>query len=160
VRKVLAALGVLFVMTTALGALAIPAGAQVYPPAACSVQVATSVVTFGGTVTVTGSGFTPGSTVPLSLNGSAVASTTASGTGTISTQITIPANATSPVVISAPGCQVSVTPGAVGPLAFTGSDTQPLLIAGLVAVAVGAVAVVGTRRRASTRVRKLSHVPS
>jgi LPXTG-motif cell wall-anchored protein len=41
---------------------------------------------------------------------------------------------------------------ASGALATTGTDTtQPLLIAGLVAVVVGSVALVGTRRRGNTR---------
>ena len=41
-------------------------------------------------------------------------------------------------------------------LAFTGSDSKPLVFGGIVAVTVGAVAVVGTRRRGSTQARKLS----
>lgn len=39
-------------------------------------------------------------------------------------------------------------------LAFTGSDSQPLLIFGIVAVTLGAVIVVATRRRSSVRATK------
>ncbi len=38
-------------------------------------------------------------------------------------------------------------------LAFTGSDSAPLLIAGIVALTLGAVVVVATRRRGSMKAR-------
>jgi hypothetical protein len=152
-------MGVVFLAAAATAVLAVPAGAVSYPPTSCSLQLASgATATAGGSIGVTGSGFAPNSAVTLAVNGEKVGQTTASGSGTINTTVVIPSNAKSPVTISAspPGCSVTValTAAAVTaakPLAFTGSDSEPLVIAGIVAVALGSVLVFGARRRGATR---------
>jgi LPXTG-motif cell wall-anchored protein len=151
VRKVI---GLLFVLTVSAGAFALPAAASEYPPTACILQIESGSATAGGSLSLSGSGFVPGETVPLTANGVSVGQTQASGSGTIATTVKIPANATSPVVIAAPECQLAVALGAgavARPLAFTGSDTSPLVIIGIVAVALGTVLVFGARRRSATK---------
>jgi hypothetical protein len=158
VRRVIGVTGVLFLMAAGTAALALPAGAAGYPPGACSLQLASgATASAGAALGVTGSGFTSGGTVALAVNGESVGSTTAGGSGTINTTITIPANAKSPITISAtpPGCTVTVAlaanaaAAAVQPLAFTGSNSQPLVVAGIVALALGTVLIYGARRRSS-----------
>ena len=158
-RKVAGVLGLVSLIAATTVVLAAPAGAQTsYPPTACTLELAGGeIATAGGTLAVFGSGFVPGATVPLTVNGAPVGSAVASGAGTIDTVITIPANATSPVVLAAPNCQISFELGAVvvparpRALAFTGSDTSPLVAIGIVAVALGALLLFGARRRGATR---------
>jgi hypothetical protein len=159
VRRVIGVMGVLFLVAAATAVLALPAGAAGYPPSSCSLQLASgATATAGGSLGVTGTGFASGGAVALSVNGESVGSAMASGSGAINTTITIPSNATSPITVGAapPGCSLTVALSGAGaqtvhPLAFTGSDSKPLVVAGIVAVALGTVLVFGARRRAGTR---------
>jgi hypothetical protein len=117
--------------------------------------------TAGCTITITGSNFDPNSTVVLTGCGITPVSTVASATGTISTPVTIPAGAAGPCTItateganvattvitrSAPAATVaSVAPSA--PLALTGADISGLIAIAVVAIAVGGMFVLSTRRR-------------
>ena len=157
-RRVIGVMGVMFLMAAGTAALALPAGAQaIYPPTSCSLQLASgATASAGSTLGVSGTGFAADSVVTLAVNGESVGQATASGAGTINTTIAIPSNATSPATISAtpPGCSLTVAlsaGAATRPLAFTGSDSEPLVIAGIVALALGAALVFGARRRSGTR---------
>ena len=158
VRKAIGVTGVLFLMAAATAVFALPAGAAGYPPLSCTIQVASgTTATAGGSLGITGSGFAANSVVKLAVNGEAVGQTTASGTGTINTTIVVPSGATSPITIGASGgCSVivalsSAAAAAAKPLAFTGSNSEPLVIIGIVALALGTVLVVGARRRGATK---------
>ncbi len=139
----------------------VPAGsalAQQYPPGACSLTANLSAVSAGDSVIVTGTGF-PAGPVDITVNGQPVATATAASN--FQTTIQIPANASPPFVIRAGGgdqiCTVTLSPAAAGvgrgALAFTGSDSLPLIWIGLAALVVGLALVVAVRRRAATRSR-------
>jgi hypothetical protein len=163
-----------------LGALAVPAAAQTYPPApSCSLGLSSSTVPAGGTVVVSTTGgpcYAPGSSVSLTFTSDPVSlgTVTANGAGQFSTTVTIPSNATAgthTITASGPGASggtltisasLTVTragaaaAGAPGRLAFTGStDTAPLLWISLVALVSGAAMVVGARRRSTMRSREV-----
>lgn len=156
-RRAIGVVGVLFLMAGATAALALPAGAVSYPPSSCSLQIASgATAAAGGALGISGSGFTPNGIVHLSVNGESVGQTTASAGGSINTTITIPSGSTSPAIIAAdpPGCSLTVALSATTaarPLAFTGSNSEPLVIAGIVAVVLGALMVYGARRRSGAR---------
>jgi hypothetical protein len=122
-RAVLAAaiLGVLL--------MAVPAYAQ-YPPATAEATVAVSrtVVAAGGTITVTGEGFQPGSQVTVSLVGvvQVLGTTTARADGTFSVDVTIPRNVR-------PGRYILRVSG-------TGADGQPRTVDTSITVAAAAAA--------------------
>jgi len=170
-----------FVQLAALvGALAVTpvlvlsagAGAQTYPPSACTVGTSQVTVNPGQTITVSISGFAPSTSVSLALDGQALGSITTDASGAGSGSVTIPSNITPGThTLSATGtsavggdCDPSTTltvPGAAavgargaaaGRLAFTGSsDTLPLVWIGIAALTIGAGLVIGVRRRANTR---------
>lgn len=166
-RKAAGVLGLVSMVAAATLVLAVPAGAQSssYPPQVCILSLAAGQSPVaGGSLVVNGANFDPGSVVPLSINGVFVGDTVASEASTIATTVTIPSNATSPVVLAAPGCSITfqIGGGSVTPvtplqplrpraLAFTGSDTSPLVVIGVVAVALGTVLVFGARRRGATK---------
>jgi hypothetical protein len=116
--------------------------------------------TAGCALPVTGSGFDPGSTVVLTGCGITPVSTVASATGTISTSVNIPAGAAGTCVITATeGANVAtttITRGAAAatvaavttsPVAFTGADLSALVAVASIAIAVGGIFVLSTRRR-------------
>ena len=122
-RKASALVGALFLMAATFVALALPAGAQAYPP------LSTTSTTRAGTTTTTGG------------------TTTTSAASSSTTQGTSPG--TTAGTTAAPTASQSAAN-----LAFTGSDSQPLLIVGIVAVTLGAVILVAARRRTSVRATK------
>jgi LPXTG-motif cell wall-anchored protein len=152
-------------------ALSAGAGAQTYPPSACTVGTSEVNVTPGQTITVSISGFAPSTQVSLALDGQALGSVTTDGSGAASATVTIPSNITPGThTLSASGdsgvggtCDPSTTltvvgaaagaPGAAaGRLAFTGSsDTMPLVWIGIAALTIGTALLIGLRRRANTR---------
>jgi LPXTG-motif cell wall-anchored protein len=153
-----------------LVALSTTAGAQAYPPSACTVGTSQVNVTPGQTITVSVSGFAPSSQVNLALDGQAVGSITTDGSGSGSGSFTVPSNISPGThTLSASGtagvggaCDPSTTltvAGAAaagaraggGALAFTGSDTLPFVWIGLAALTVGAALVIAVRRRSATR---------
>jgi hypothetical protein len=75
-------------------------GSSSYPPTTGQLQISATVVVIGGSVTASGSGFAPGATVQLTLQGpqpsTAVVSlgtAVADGSGNFSTTVTLPASA-------------------------------------------------------------------
>jgi hypothetical protein len=157
---------------------AAPAGAQVYPPNRCSLALSASAAIPGQTI-VAGSascspGFAAGATVTLTLESDPVylATATADANGQFSTPVTIPANATpgSHSVVAtgqgAGGSAPTIRAGlmimsgtadagargeAAGALAFTGSDSLPLVGIALALLTVGTAFVLAVRRRAQAR---------
>jgi hypothetical protein len=117
--------------------------------------------TAGCSVPITGSNFDPGSTVVLTGCGITPVSTVASATGTISTTVNIPAGAAGACTITATeGANVATTTitrsaaaatvAAVAtspPVAFTGADLSALVAVAAIAIAVGGIFVLSTRRR-------------
>lgn len=157
-------------------ALSTGAGAQAYPPSACTVGTSQVNVTPGQTITVSVSGFAPSSQVNLAIDGQAIGSLTTDASGSGSGSFTVPSNLSPGThTLSASGtagaggtCDPSTTltvagaaagpPGAAAPgagaggaLAFTGSDTLRFFWIGFAALTVGAALVIAVRRRGATR---------
>lgn len=167
-RRILAA-SVLAILT-GLGLMAAlpaaPAGAQVYPPSGCSLGANVSVTAPGSSITVTGSGFDPGP-VTIFFDSGEVASATADAGGTFSVPITVPSNASvgTHVIRAVPAdnkCDPTTTitveaaagarqGGTAGALAFTGSDSLPLVWIALAMLTIGTAFVLAVRRRAQAR---------
>jgi hypothetical protein len=144
----------------------------VYPPlGGCTLATSVSAGVAGSTVTVTGSGFDPGS-VAIFFDSAQVGSATASAQGSFSVDIVVPSSATPGIheikAVPADGkCDpfVTFTVTAAAPatgrsaggsaLAFTGSDSLLLLWIALAMLTVGTTLVLAVRRRARTR-RSLS----
>ena len=159
------------------GVFAAPAGAQVYPPNQCSLALSVSAATPGQTIIIGSAncspGFAAGATLEITLESDPVhlATATADANGQFSTPVTIPEDATvgphtvvakgqgangSTLTISAELNVVSATagaraPGAAGALAFTGSDSLPLVWIALAMLTVGTAFVLAVRRRAQAR---------
>lgn len=133
----------------------------------CSITVSPTNPKAGDTVTVTGANFpTSPASVDIKLDNTKIGTANITASGTFSDPATIPANtsagshkisvscastgvdATTNVNVQA-ASQSSSSSGA--PLARTGSDTQPLVLAGLGAVAVGTALVLTARRRRASR---------
>ena len=159
------------------GVFAAPAGAQVYPPNRCSLALSVSAAIPGQTI-ITGSancspGFAAGATVEITLESDPVhlAAVTADADGQFSTPVTIPGDAapgSHSVVATGQGGSGSTptiraglmvmaatagarAPGAAGALAFTGSDSLPLVWIALALLTVGTAFVLAVRRRAQAR---------
>ena len=123
----------------------------------------TGTVAPGNTVTVEGTGFQPDAELPISVNGTVVTTVVIENGGVLPpTDVAIPSDAEYPITISipcsaGPGSGVATStfqdPGSnVGNLAFTGgSNTGTYVGIGILAVAVGGVLVIGTRRRHEVR---------
>jgi hypothetical protein len=175
-RRVVAACALTIV--TALGLFAVlplsPAGAQVYPPNRCSLSLSVSAAIPGQTI-VAGSancspGFAAGARVTITLESDPVqlGTVTADADGQFSTPVTIPGDAPSgshTVVATGQGANGSNdeissglmimpatagarAPGTGGALAFTGSDSLPLVWIALALLTVGTAFVLAVRRRA------------
>jgi hypothetical protein len=128
-----------------------------------------SCSTAGCTSPVTGSNFDPNEMVNLSGCGIAPVAVTASSTGTFSTSVAIPAGAAGACTITGTGATsglsattsftrtAAVTPASVTtpvasvPLAFTGADISILIAVASIAIAIGGIFVLGSRRRTSTQ---------
>lgn len=167
IRKVLALSALL------LGVLAVAAA----PPAAaggggsdyanCIITVDPSTFEAGDIVTVTGSGFEPSFETTIDFSGVQVGTATTDATGAFETEVRIPSDATdgphtisavcdtagnitsTDVTVSSTGQVPTTAPGG-GPLPRTGSDTEPLVVAGGIAVLAGVAFVLVARRRRRT----------
>lgn len=147
-----------------------------YPPGKCALRLSASVVSAGGSVTVAGDGYRPGTAVNITLGSTSVGSATTDASGSFSRAVTIPAG-TAPdsytvaasgldadgnaLVLSA-SLQVTAAGGLAAPagtaapaqatsdqLPRTGSDSSvPLGLAAAGLLATGAVLVLVARRRA------------
>jgi len=169
VAVALAAGATLFVGTGAASAAVCTSGAPsattAYPPSQCSATASANVVAPGGSVTVAGSGFTPGHTVVVTLfpGGIRLGSATVSASGHVSVLVHLPsglASGTYKISIFDPATgrqllvQITVRPSGAGggtmasALPRTGADGLVPLAAGGVALVIGAGgAVVLARRR-------------
>lgn len=169
IRKMLALSALL------LGVLAVAAA----PPAAaggggsdyanCIITVDPSTFEAGDIVTVTGSGFEPNFATTIEFNSVTVevGTATTDATGAFEVQVTIPSDATdgphtitavcdtpgnitsTDVTVSSTGQVPTTAPGG-GPLPRTGSDTEPLVVAGGIAVLAGVAFVLVAKRRRRT----------
>lgn len=126
----------------------------------------TSTVGPGGSLLVTGSNFVPYEGITLTLHSTPVtlATTTANGSGSFSVTVTIPSD-TAPgthtiLATGATGDSAStiiVVTGAISPpatvtsgLAFTGADIAAVSGVGAIALALGGMLVLASRRRRMT----------
>lgn len=119
----------------------------------------------GGNVTISGTGFQEGFEVPISVNGTVVATVDIPNNGILPpTVIAIPADAVYPIVISIPcsggpgsGTATSTfaDPAPGSGLAATGSNTSDYVAAALGAIVLGGVLVVGARRRSAVSAHSL-----
>jgi len=160
-----------------VGVFSAPAGAQVYPPNRCSLALSVSAAVPGQTI-VAGSancspGFAAGATVEITLEPDPMHldTVTADANGQFSTPVTIPGGATpgAHTVVATGRAANGSTPainagltimsgtagaragGAGGALAFTGSDSLPLVWIALALLTVGTAFVLAVRRRAQAR---------
>jgi predicted naringenin-chalcone synthase len=167
VRKLTTTVLFALVLGTCAAVFAAPAGAQEGGPgpgsviSGCAITVEPSPLP-GLTVTVNGTGFDLTEVLPLAVNGTVVQEVTTDAAGTFTAQVDIPADATAPVVITVPcspgSTEVASATGSdpAAALAFTGSDSSPLVIGALFAIGVGAVLVVGARRRSSAQAHRVN----
>lgn len=147
-----------FVLSLSLGS---PAFA--YGPNAPSIQSSTSSTSPGGSLTVTGSGFCPTCTITLTIHSTPVTlgTTTSDANGNFSTSVSIPSD-TAPgnhtIVATDPDGDTASTAilvaGSVGPtvaassgLAFTGADISAVSAIGAIALALGGMLILTSRRR-------------
>ena len=155
----------------ALMLVAAPAGAQAAYPGG-SVSVNTSTVAPGGSITVTAEGFKAGSTVQFTIESTpqSLGSVTASSSGVAVLTTKVPAGIEAgPHTIRATGIApdgsplnvtttITVSGSAAGGdgddgngLANTGSNSGLLGVVGALAVVIGGVALVASRRASSAR---------
>jgi hypothetical protein len=122
----------------------------------------------GGTVTISGQGFPPGSTVPLAFNGEEFASPVTDEEGAFSITFTVPADIapgvvtftalcgaftlTAELTVIVGGQEVTTTLANNGGLTPTGSNSTQLLQVAAALLAVGALLVFLARRQARRRV--------
>lgn len=132
-----------------------PAGAQNY--GGCTATVSDTTPTPGQVVTVSGTGAANGGTVTASLDDATVGTGTADSAGEFSFSATIPTTAsgskTLDVDCGATVDSVTITVGAAtgsGGLPETGSDSLPLTVLALGALAIGGVVLAGARMRSKS----------
>ncbi len=130
-----------------------------YPPAQCAGTVSATSVGAGGSLTVGGSGFTPGHTVTLTLfpGGVSLGTAVVDSDGNVSAAVTIPSGAEAGVhhiaIFDAAGSrlltvQFTVVAESSSTLPRTGSDhLLSLSLAGLGLVVLGSGGLVIARRR-------------
>jgi hypothetical protein len=153
-----------FVAAVSVLGLAFATPAFAYGPNAPTVTASASSVGAGGSLTVSGDGFTPNSSVMVTLHSSPVtlAVTTADPTGAFSVVVTIPSDttpgthtilATDPngdsasTLLVVTGTAVAVGTAATPSLPFTGADIAALSGVGAIAMALGGMLILTSRRR-------------
>jgi len=172
IRKLVATVALL-VGTLAVLAPASPAAAGGGPPdyASCVITVEPSTFPPGASVVVTGSAFQPNFETTLMLGQVPLGTVMTDATGAFQTTVTIPDDAapgantisaacdaqgnvtSTDVTISGGDVSQPTTPGGSGGgLPRTGSDAEPLVVAGAAALLAGItfVLIAGRRRRTST----------
>lgn len=154
-----------FISAVAVLSLAFATPAFAYGPNAPSSSSSSSSVAPGGSLTFSGSNFTPGATVTATLHSTPVTlgTTTAGSSGSFSMVVTIPSDtvpgahtliATDPDGDSASTAivvtgTVTVATTSSG-LAFTGADIAALSGVGALAMALGGMLILTGRRRRQT----------
>jgi hypothetical protein len=154
-----------FIAAVSVLGLAFATPAFAYGPNAPTVTSSASSVGTGGSLTVSGTGFVPDSSIMVTLHSSPVtlAVTTADPTGAFSVGVTIPSDttpgthaiiATDPSGDSASttlvvtGSAAAVGSAAASPsLPFTGADVAALSGVGAIAMALGGMLILTGRRR-------------
>jgi LPXTG-motif cell wall-anchored protein len=164
-RKILALAALTLGLLASTAASPASAGGGPSDYADCMITVSPSTFQAGDTVTVTGTGFQPDFETVIEFNSVTVqvGTVTTDGAGAFSLEVTIPLDATdgphtitavcdaegnitsTDVTVSSTSAPTTPPPG--GPLPRTGSDAQPLVIAGLVALLAGIALVLVSRRR-------------
>ena len=153
-----------FIGAVAVVSLAFATPAFGYGPNAPTVYTSVSAIGPGGTLTVSGSNFTPNVTVTITLHSDPVVlgTTTSNGSGAYFLVMTIPSDTvpgTHTIIASdAQGDTAStllVVTGAVplatsSGLAFTGADIAALSGVGAIALALGGMLILTGRRRRRT----------
>lgn len=163
----------LFAVIAALFTFASPASAQSVESCAiditdyegsASISIDNLQPQAGDTVTFVGTGFPPGTSVPLAVNGDTIGSPVSDESGAFSFSYTIPSDLapgtqltfsatcgafvlTQVVTISATGTTPTTTTASGEPLPVTGSDSGWLLRAGLALIVAGGLVVLAVRRR-------------
>ena len=128
----------------------------------CTFEVAPDAAP-GIDVTITGSGFQEGAGLPISVNGTVVATVDILNNGILPpTVISIPGDAVYPIVITIPcssgdgsGTATSTFADPSPGLASTGSNTSDYVAVALGAIVVGGVLLVGARRRSAVSAHRL-----
>ena len=136
-----------------------------YPPAGCGLATSTTSVAVGNSVTVSGCGLLPGSTVTITLEPGAqvLATVTVDSSGAFSATVTIPSDlALGSYSITATGTAgdgspltqttsltvaAASTSASSGSFAFTGSNVWPSVLVGGGLFLVGAMLIMTVRRR-------------
>jgi hypothetical protein len=155
-----------------LFAFSAPAFAGTYPPAGPTAVANSAVVGPGGTLTLTGQSWLPGSQVTLTLFSAPVdlGTATVAADGTWSKTVTIPAStppgnhsivikgldangqpATQTVALTINAAGSSAVPSSSSAFAFTGSNAVGMTFIGAAVLMVGAVLAIITRRRNTAR---------
>jgi len=150
---------------------ATPAFAQPYDPNAIGITASSGCSVPGGSVTVAGTNFEPNEPVTLTLNGATLGTTTSGSTSSFSTTVKIPSNVTpgasytivatgtsgdtsSTVIKVAATCTagsgLAFTSGSSSGLAFTGADIAAASGVGAVALSLGGLLILISRRRRAT----------
>ena len=160
-RLLLGLLALTFAVAAPMTLTAAPiAGAQSYTPPAIDTKPVTDP---NGSMTLTGSGFIPGSTVVISIDGKPIGTTTVAPNGTFSFNFTAPANIGAYQISATDGSnslttifRVETGGGGGGGLPYTGSSSSSWLLrlgVGLLAVGAVLVALVRTTARRRTHER-------
>ncbi len=162
IRKVFVMCAVVAVAALSAAAPALAAG---YSPDGPTVATPSSSVTNGGSTTVSGQGWMPGSTVTLAIHSTtqSLGTATAGSDGSFTADVALPCLDAGSHTITATGTgadgssktastSVTLSGGcdpATGTLPHTGSDSTPMLtlVAGL--LLVGAVLLIAARRRSA-----------
>lgn len=165
-RLLLGLLALTFAVAAPVTLAAAPtAGAESYTPPAIDTKPVTDP---NGSMTLNGSGFIPGSTVVVSIDGTPIGTTTVRPDGTFSFNFNAPPNI-GPYQISATDGSNNLTTtfrvetggGGGGGLPYTGSSSSSWLLrlgVGLLAVGAVLVALVRTTARRHTDERDREHV--
>jgi LPXTG-motif cell wall-anchored protein len=126
-------------------------GGAEYPPTG-GIVVTNPTVDVGGEVGFRGSGCVANEPLTISFDGHPIGTINADASGSFAGSISIPkgtAPGTHVLTVQGSGCVFNTTITVAGSLAFTGSssNTSTYVLAGIAAVVVGAVLVIGSRRR-------------
>jgi LPXTG-motif cell wall-anchored protein len=132
--------------------VATPGGGNAQYPPNGGIVVENPTVEVGGEVSFEGSGCLPNETLQVLFDGRQIGTISSDADGRFAGSIAIPkgtAPGTHLLTVRGSGCEFNTTITVAGNLAFTGSSshTSTYVLAGIAAVVVGFVFVVGSRRR-------------
>jgi len=130
----------------------LPGGGNAQYPPDGGIVVDNPTVEVGGEVSFSGSGCVPNESLQVLFDGHLIGTISSDADGRFAGSITIPkgtAPGTHLLTVQGSGCAFNTTITVAGNLAFTGSsnNTGTYVFAGIAAVVVGFVLVIGSRRR-------------